>query len=82
MINAGLSTAEQEKHTSQAFREGAEEGPSTISFSSLQCWGVSRVFGAVAGTQGAPKLLSASQAYSSVVWADLIDGREQKRWVG
>lgn len=40
------------------------------------------VYELVTTTQGALRLLSASQAYSSVVRAELIDGRERKRQVG
>lgn len=40
------------------------------------------VYELVTTTQGALRLLSASQAYSSLVRAELIDGRERKRQVG
>lgn len=79
MINAGINTGEQETHMNQAFQERAEERPPTISSSSLRHV---HVYELVTTTQGALRLLSASQAYSSVVWAQLIDGREQKRRVG
>lgn len=109
-----MNPGEQDKHTSQAFQEGAEERPSTgrgqqpgegaaagpgtgrcdlLIFSSvLAGWpcehlldrrGVGmHVYEVVTTTQGALRLLSASQAYSGVLWAELIDGQEQKRQVG
>lgn len=40
------------------------------------------VYDLVPATQGAPRLLSASQAYSGVAWAELIDGQEPRRQVG